>query len=184
MLPLQLALHITLSKHPQRAVQSLWIVYDLNLLGAIQDVVVVYMDLKIILKDLFGVNLNLKKSSLLLQLHTVVDPAASMEPIFQQLPDLRPIPVATHGTVIVSVPVGTTDFVDAAISQVLLDCQLEFQKLISFPCANCFILLLQYCCNQKLMYLMRNVSPEIMLSHAQKFDTMIEHFFAQLRHST
>ncbi len=80
---------------------------------------------------------------------------------------------------LVGVPVGTTEFVDAAISQVLLDCQQEFQKLIRFPFANCFILLLRYCCNQKLMYLMRKVSPEIMLPHAQKFDTMIEHFLAQ-----
>jgi hypothetical protein len=176
MLSLHLALHITLSKHPQLAVRILAIVDDISLLGTIREIVIIYVDLKIVLLDLFGVTLNLKKSSLLcLQLHTVVDPVASLETVFQQLPDLRTIPVAAQGTVIVGVPVGTPAFVDAAVSQVLADCEQEFQKLTRFPFANCFLLLLRYCCNQKLMYLMRNVSPQIMLPHAEKFDKMIEH---------
>jgi hypothetical protein len=131
----------------------------------------------------FGVDLNLQKSSLLaLQLHTLMDPVSDMEPVYQQLPDLRQVPLVTKGTVVVGVPIGTKDFVDDAIRKVLSDCAQEFQKLTRFPFANCFILLLRYCCNQKLMYLMRNVSPTIMLQHAHHFDNMIQSLFAQYFH--
>ncbi len=64
----------------------------------------------------------MKKSSLLcLQLHTIVDPASSLEPIYCQLLELRKIPVTTQGTVIVQVgvPIGNNDYVNAAIQQVL-----------------------------------------------------------------
>ncbi len=115
------------------------------------------------LKEVFGITLNLRKSSLLLlQLHTVVDPVSFMEPIYQQLPELRQLPLATKGTRIVGVPIGATDYVHDAIRQVLADCDQEFQKVVRFPFANCFILLIRYCCNKKLMYLQRNVSPHIM----------------------
>ncbi len=55
------------------------------------------------------------------------------------------IPVTTQGTVIVGVPIGTNDYVNAAIQQILADCDQEFQKLVRFPFANCFMLLLRYC---------------------------------------
>jgi hypothetical protein len=111
-----------------------------------------------------------------------MDPVSDMEPVYQQLPDLGQVPLVTKGTVVVGVPIGTKDFVDDAIRKVLADCAQEFQKLTRFPFANCFILLLRYCCNQKLMYLMRNVSPTIMLQHAHHFDNMIQSLFAQYFH--
>ena len=160
------------------AVRILGIVDDFKLLGRIRDIISIYFDLQHVLKDLFGVNLNLKKSSLLcLQMHTILDPASSLEPIYQQFPQMRLIPVATQGTIIVGVPVGTTNFVDAALSQFLADCEQEFQKLLRFPFANCFMLLLRYCCNRKPVYLGRNVSPEKMLPHAKKFDHIIDSLF-------
>jgi hypothetical protein len=55
MLALHLALHLALSKQTQLAVRILAIVDNLSLLGAICDIVIVYVDLKIVLKDLFGV---------------------------------------------------------------------------------------------------------------------------------
>jgi hypothetical protein len=50
------------------------------------------------------------------------------------------IPVTTQGTVIVREPIGTNDYVNAAIQQVLADCDQEFQKLVRFPFAtvSCF----------------------------------------------
>jgi hypothetical protein len=87
------------------------------------------------------------------------------------------IPVATQGTMIVGVPVGTTDLVNTALSQFLADCEQEFQKLLRFPFANCFMFLLRYCCNRKPIYLERNVSPELMLPHAKKVDQIIDSLF-------
>ncbi len=49
-------------------------------------------------------------------MHTILDPASSLESIYQQFPQMRLIPVATQGTIIVSVPVGTVDFVNTALS--------------------------------------------------------------------
>ena len=78
MLALHLALHITLSKHPDMEVRILGIVDDLNLLGKIRDCVIIYFDLKILFKNLFGTDLNMQKSSLLaLQMHTVIDPTST-----------------------------------------------------------------------------------------------------------
>ena len=71
-------------------------------------------------------------------------------------------------------PIGTTDYVNDEIQKELADCDQEFQKLVRFPFANCLILLIRYCCNRKLMYLQRNVSPCIMLPHATQFDSMID----------
>ncbi len=39
------------------------------------------------------------------------------------------------------------------------------------------MLLLRYCCNQKLIYLERNVSPQLMLPHAQTLDQVIDSLF-------
>ena len=174
------SLGIALSKHPDMEVRILGIVDDLNLLGKICDCVIIYFDLKILFKNLFGTDLNMQKSSLLaLQMHTVIDPTSTLEPLYVELPELRNIPVVTKGTVIVGVPIGTKEYICDTVQQNLAECEQEFHKLIHFPYANCFMLLLRYCCNQKLMYLMRNVSPEIMLPHATHFDGMIEHMFAQ-----
>ena len=66
-----------------------------------------------------------------------------------------------------------------AISKILADCDQEFQKLIRFPFATCFLLLVKYCSNQKLIYLGRNVYPVIMFPHAVNFDSMIDQMIAK-----
>jgi hypothetical protein len=71
-----------------------------------------------------------------------------MEPIYQQLPDLRLIP---QGTVILGVPIGTYDFANNAGGKELAGCDQQCQKLIRFPFANCFIFTC-YCSNRKLIY--------------------------------
>jgi hypothetical protein len=84
-LGLYFGLHLVLTKHPAHlAVRILGIIDDFKLLGRIHDIIIIYFDLQrvTVLKDLFGVTLNLKKSSLLcLQLHTILDPVSSLEPI-------------------------------------------------------------------------------------------------------
>ncbi len=125
-LGLHFGLHLVLTKHPDLAIRILGIVDDFKLLvlGRIRNIISIYFYLQHVLKDLFGVNLNLKKSSLLcLQMHTiqVLDPASSLEPIYQQFPQMHFIPVATQGTITVGVPVGATNFVNAALSQFLTD---------------------------------------------------------------
>ena len=85
-LQFEFGMHIALSKHPRMEVRSLAIVDDITFLGSIRDTACIYFELKIVLKEIFGINLNLRKSSLLLlQLHTVVDPVSFMEPIYQML---------------------------------------------------------------------------------------------------
>jgi hypothetical protein len=180
MVVLHFGMHIALSKYPSLDVRALAIVDDINFLGCIRDTACIYFEMKIVFKEVFGINLNLRKSSLLLlQLHTVVDPVAYMEPVYQLLPELRQLPLATKGTRIVGVPIGTTDYVNDEIQKELADCDQEFQKLVRFPFANCLILLIRYCCNRKLMYLQRNVSPCIMLPHATQFDSMIDQMMEQ-----
>ena len=89
MLALHLAMHIALSKHPDLKVRILGIVDDLDLLGTIRDCVIIYFDLKVLFKELFGTDLNMQKSSLLaLQMHTVIDPTSTLEPLYVQLPEL------------------------------------------------------------------------------------------------
>jgi hypothetical protein len=58
-----------------------------------------------------------------LQLHTVVDNASILEPIYQQLPELRLIPLAADGTVIPGVPIGTKDYMNDAIRKEIASCE-------------------------------------------------------------
>jgi hypothetical protein len=107
----------------------LGIVDDLKLLGNISDGIIIYFDLKDVFKQLFGTDLNLQKSSLLsLQLNTVVDPPATLEPLYLQLLELREIPVATKGTVIVGVPIGTNEYT----RKLLYTVRRNFKQLYGF----------------------------------------------------
>ena len=54
----------------------------------------------------------------------------------------------------------------------------EFQMLLDYPYAQEFFLLLYYCCNHKIMHLLRSIGPHIML-YAQCFDEHISQTFAQ-----
>ncbi len=45
-----------------------------------------------------------------------------MEPINQELPELRLIPLAAKGTVIIGVSIGTNDFVNVKVRKELSDC--------------------------------------------------------------
>ena len=84
------------------------------------------------------------------------------------------IPLAAKRTAILGIPIGTNDFVHDAVRKELADCDLQGQKLILFPVANCFILLTRNCSNWKLIYLARNISPITMRPHAENFDSMID----------
>ncbi len=84
--------------------------------SSLQKISVIYLELEIVLKEVFGVRLNLQKPSLLaLQFHSVVGHVSFMEQTYQQLPELRLIPLAAKGFVILGVPIGTDDFVNDAI---------------------------------------------------------------------
>ncbi len=127
-------LHTTLSKHPDLEVRILGIVDDLDLLEKIQDCVIVYFELKVLFKELFGTDLNMQKSSLLaLQMHTVIDPTSTLEPLYVQLLELRNISVVTKGAVVVGVPIGTNEYICDTVQQTLAECEQEFQKLVCSP---------------------------------------------------
>jgi hypothetical protein len=98
--------------------------------------IIIYFDLKVVFKELFGTNLNLQKSEvslLALQPHTVVDPAPTLEPLYMQLPDseFQSISVATklEGTVIVGVPIYP-----GALSPGSLPLLLMIMKLVYVKC--------------------------------------------------
>jgi hypothetical protein len=57
---------------------------------------------------------------------------------FLSLPELRSIPVATKGTVIVGVPIGTKEYIQDAIRQTLADRE-NFKNLLGFHLKNVFI---------------------------------------------
>jgi hypothetical protein len=115
----------------------------INLLGSIREITVIYFELKIVLKEVFGVHLNLQKSSpLALQLHSVVDPVSFMEPIYHQCPDLRLIPFSVQGTVILGVPIGTNEFVNDEIGKNLLIMISNVKSLFVFHLRIAFFFLL------------------------------------------
>ena len=49
----------------------------------------------------------------------------------------------------------------------------EFQKLLPYPHPHDFLLLVRYCCNQKIMHLLRHLDPQI-TDFAKQFDSIIE----------
>ncbi len=103
--------------------------------------------------------MNLQKSSLhALQLHSVVDAVSFMEPLYQQLPELRLIPLAAKGAVILGVSIGNNDFVNSAVekelvsSNVKADGDQHCQKLV-FHLLIMLIFISRYCANRKLICL-------------------------------
>jgi hypothetical protein len=49
----------------------------------------------------------------------------------------------------------------------------EFQKLLRHPFTQDFLQFMRYCCNQKIMHLLRHLEPQI-LDSAQRFDYIID----------
>jgi hypothetical protein len=70
------------------------------------------------------------------------------------VPNPQALPGQTEGFVSVGILIGHLSFIDHFMTQKLTDLQAEFQKLISYPHPHDFLLLLRYCCNQKLIYLL------------------------------
>ena len=98
------ALHVALSRHPNMLVRALAIIDDVSLLGAARDIGPLFLDVRAVFKDTCGVDLKLPKCShLILPMHTIVDPAQSLISIYEQLPQLRCLPLVTQGTVVVGV---------------------------------------------------------------------------------
>jgi hypothetical protein len=49
----------------------------------------------------------------------------------------------------------------------------EFQKLLRHPFPQDFLQLVHYCCNQKIIHLLRHLEPQI-LDSGQRFDIIID----------
>ena len=84
---------------------------DISLLGAARDTGPLFQDVREVFKVACGVDLKLKKCSLLiLQMHTVLDPEPSLISLYNKFLNLAVSLWARRdrqGTVIVDVPIGT-----------------------------------------------------------------------------
>ena len=85
----------------------------------------------------------------------------------------------TEGFVCVGVPIGHLSYLDTYMMQQMIgELSMEFQKLISYPHQHNFMLMLRYCCNQKLLHLERAIGPHILL-YSQQFDYLIDTTYSQ-----
>ena len=83
----------------------------------------------------------------------------------------------TEGFVCVRVPIGHLVFLDTFMQKVIADVSMEFQKLISYPHQHDFLLMLSYCCNQKIIHRKKQaIGPHILL-YSQQFGDLIDTTF-------
>ena len=114
-LPIHFGLHLALSRHPNKLVRAFGIIDDNSLLGAARDMGPLFQDVRKVLKATCVVDLKLKKCSLLiLQMHTVVDPAPSLIIFYEQIPQLHCLLLVTQGIVVVS----TNQFIHRVIHKI------------------------------------------------------------------
>ena len=166
---LHVCINAALTKHPGTPIRVLCIIDDIKILGPLKYSVPFLQDLQIILKDGMHSQLNIKKSSLLLlQINDLPSPVAALDLLYQQLPYLATIPLATAGSVFVGTPIGHSSFMASFLDSVVTNSETELRKLLLFPFANLYLLLLRYCANQKIHHLARTVSPQLM----KEFDLM------------
>ena len=64
------------------------------------------------------------------------------------------------------------------MATLLADLNTEFQQLLQHPYQHYFLLLFKYCCNQKLMYLLRIIGPHVLL-YSLQFNHMMDMLFGQ-----
>ena len=80
----------------------------------------------------------------------------------------------TRGFLCVGTPVGHPCFIEDFMKKRLEELKSEFQKLLPYPHPHDFLLLVRYCCNQKIMHLLRHLPGPQILDFAKQFDSIIE----------
>ena len=147
---------------------------DFHILGLARYLGPLFITLSNILLDCLGLKVNLTKSSLnLLQAASIVNPSTDLLPLLDHCPGLENFPISTEGFVCVGTPIGHPSFIREFMQHKLEDLNTEFQKLLPYPYPHDFLLLVRYCCNQKIMHLLRHLGPQI-LDYAEQFDSLIE----------
>ena len=163
----------TLACHPDVDARILSIMDDFHLLGALKYLGPIFSTLSKILDDCVGVKLNLSKSGLnVLQAATIENPRAALQQVYDEYPILAEIPLATDGFNCVGTPVGHSSFIHKFMDERLVNLRNEFQHLLPYPHPHDFLLFVRFCCNLKIMHLLRHLGPQI-LEHAQRFDGII-----------
>ena len=163
-----------LAKYPNIPVRILTIMDDFHLLGAVKYLGPLFHTLSEILSDCVGVKINLSKSSLnVLQAATILNPSAAMQLVYDECPILAELPLVTEGFICVGTPVGHLSFVRKFMEERLVTLQDEFQHLLPYPYPHDFLLFVRFCCNQKIMHLLRHLGPQI-LDFSQQFDSIID----------
>ena len=175
-LELHMAVHAALSAFPTLDVRVFGIFDDLHFTGTAHAVGPILSRFVDILRDCLQLSVNLSKSAVLvLQAHSAPPPLLSLD---LAVPDLANLPLHTEGFVSVGVPIGHLSYLDKFMATLLADLNTEFQQLLQHPYPHDFLLLFKYCCNQKLMYLLRIIGPHIRL-YSQQFDHMMDMLFGQ-----
>ena len=164
----------TLAHYPNIRVQISAIMDDFHTTSALKHLGPIFGTLSNILKDCAGVQVSIPKSGLnVLQAATIVNPRAAMQLVYEQCPILAQIPLVTEGFICVGTPVGSPSFINNFMAECLLDLNEEFQNLLPYPHPHDFLLFVRFCCNQKIMHLLRHLGPQI-LEYAHRFDDIID----------
>jgi hypothetical protein len=132
--------------------------------------------LRAILLDCVGVEINLSKSSLnVLQAATKANPRTQMRLVYEQCPILAELPQVTEGFFCLGTPIGPLPFMKQIMAERRTVRNDEFQNVFCYPYPHDFLQIVHYCCNLKIVHLLRHLGPRISDS-AQRFDVIIDQF--------
>ena len=82
--------------------------------------------------------------------------------VYDECPILADLPLSTEGFVCVGAPVGHESFIHKLMEERLVTLQDEFNNLLPYPYPHDFLLFVRYCCNQKIVHLLRHFGPQIL----------------------
>ena len=107
----------------------------------------------------------------MLQAATITNPKAAL--IYEDFPILAELTLATDGFNCVGTPVGHVSCVNQFMDERLTVLTREFQHLLPYPYPHDFRMMVRYCCNQKIVHLLRHIAPHIM-AFASRFNNIID----------
>ncbi len=120
------------------------------------------------------VEINRTKSSLnVLQAATIVNPRMCMRLVYEQSPILADLPLVSEGFTCVGTSIGPLLYIQRFMAERFTTLSDEFKKLLCHPFPQDFLQFVRYCCNQKIIHVLRHLGPKI-LDSAQRLDLIID----------
>ncbi len=164
----------TLAHFPDIPVHILSIMDDFYTVALFKYLGPIFQVLSDILLDCAGIKINIPKCSLnVIQAATIANPSTAMQFIYDQSPVLAAFILQTECFECLGAPIGTQSFIDSFMQTKLASLQQKFQLLLPYQYPKDFHKFLWYCCDQKILHLLRLVGPRI-VDHTQQFDHIID----------